>query len=417
MKHSKLSVWLLPASALVLAGLAAPRPEPAHAAAPAASAAAGTPTSTSTPAAAERTAPLGEPRYDAALGRWVAPLGQGRAVLTIDPRLQARLERTLASNAVPWGVTVLIEPATGRVLAMAEHSEAEPARKGLARAALAPAASIFKIVTTAALLERGVRPDDEVCYHGGKRRLQPKLLADDPRRDSRCLSLTSALGHSANVVFAKLAGRDLGAAELRTAAGRFLFGEPIPFALPVEVSPAPIPEDPFELANTAAGFGPVRLSPLHAALLAATVANGGVFVPPSLVEEADGASPPVPPAPWRVIDEQVAGALAEAMRSTVTEGTARKVFRRGGPGSLRGVEVAGKTGSLTDPSPYRDYSWFVGYAPLDRPEVAVATLVVNGQKWRTRATAVARDALEAYFSNRVASAAAPGLRTAKAPAP
>ncbi len=405
MKLPTILAWLLPVSALLLAGVAFPRTEPARAEA--------------APAAALPDAPpprLGAPRLDPALGRYVAPLGEGRAILTLDPGLQARLERRLADSRVPWGVTVLIEPATGRVLAMAEHSEAEPGREGLALTAMAPAASIFKIVTAAALLEHGVRPEDEVCYHGGKRRLQPKLLADDPRRDHRCLSLGDALGHSANVVFAKLAGRDLDAPTLRAAAGRFLFDADIPFPRKIEVSRAPIPEDPFELASTAAGFGPVRLSPLHGALIAAVVANGGLLVPPTLVEEAEGVLAPAPAAPRRVVDEAVAGALGEMMRATVTDGTARRAFRRGS-GPLRDVAVAGKTGSLTDPTPYRDYSWFVGYAPMDRPRIAVATLVVNDRIWRVRAPTVAREALEAYFGSRVAAAPGPGLRTAKAPAP
>jgi peptidoglycan glycosyltransferase len=415
MKLPTIFSWLLPASALLLAGGAFPRADAARSAIAAPPPA--TPATLHTAAPAPAPAPvLGAPRLDPALGRYVAPLGDGRAILTLDPRLQARLERTLADSQVPWGVTVLLEPATGRILAMAEHSEAEPARQGLALTAMAPAASIFKIVTAAALLEQGVRPQDEVCYHGGKRRLQPTLLADDPRRDHRCLTLGDALGHSVNVVFAKLAGRDLDPALLRAAAGRFMFDAEIPFCRKVEVSRAPIPDDRFELATTAAGFGPVRLSPLHAALIAATVANRGLLVPPTLVAEAEGAPAPATAAPRRVVDEGVAGALAEMMRTTVTEGTARRAFRRGA-GPLRGVAVAGKTGSLTDATPYRDYSWFVGYAPVERPEIAVATLVVNGKIWRVRAPTVAREALEAYFGNRVATAPGPALRTAKAPAP
>lgn len=441
MKPSVLFSLIVPACVLLLAGVAfanalegsrpaaaqsalpAPAPPAAAPSTPAppspAAAAATAPVTAPAPAPAPRAPPplVGEPRLDPALGRYVAPLGAGRAILTLDPGLQARLERSLASYAVPWGVTVLLEPATGRILAMAEHSAAEPGRKGLALAAMAPAASIFKIVTAAALLEEGVRPGDEVCYHGGKRRLQPRLLADDPRRDHRCATLSSALGHSTNVVFAKLAGRELDASRLRVAAGRFMFGAEIPFSRKVEVSPATIPDEHFALANTAAGFGEVRLSPLHGALLAAVVANGGLFVPPMLVEEAEGAAAPVPAAPWRVVDEGVAGELAEMMRTTVTEGTARKAFRRG-TRSLRSVAVAGKTGSLTDPSPYRDYSWFIGYAPMDRPEVAVATLVVNGKQWRVRAPTLAREALEAYFTTHVAAAhGTEGMRTAKAAAP
>jgi cell division protein FtsI/penicillin-binding protein 2 len=341
---------------------------------------------------------IGEPRYDASTGRYVASLGSGRATLTIDARLQERLERSLEGYRVPWGATVLLEPRTGRVLALAEHSRAEPNRKGIALTAMAPAASVFKIVTAAALLEKGAA-DGEVCWHGGKHRLDPKLLRDDPRRDRRCSSLTSAFGHSTNVVFAKLADRDLDPATLRSVAERFQFNVPIEFPRPVDVSTARVPDDPFAAANTAAGFGAVRLSPLHGALLAAIVANGGVYVPPALVEDAVGAPLPAPGAPARVVEAQVAARLAEMMRETVSAGTARKAFRRVGS-PLRGVTVAGKTGSLSDVRPFRDYSWFVGYAPADRPEVAVATLVVNDRLWHARAPQVAREALEAFFSER-----------------
>lgn len=355
---------------------------------------------------------LGEASFDEGLDRYVAPLeGGGRAILTLDPRLQARLERTLRSWDVPWGAVVLVEPSTGRVLALAEHSRAEPDRRGLATAALAPAASIFKLVTAAALLEEGVLADETVCYHGGKRRLAPGNLADDPRRDRRCATLTSAFGHSTNVVFAKLADRGLDPARLRAVAERFLFNAPIPFAQPVEVSSAEIPEESFALANTAAGFGKVRLSALHGALLAAVVANDGLMVPPVLVDAVEGATWPETAPGYRVVDAPVAAELGRMMRSTVTEGTARKVFRRVAK-SLRGVAVAGKTGSLADAAPYRDNSWFVGYAPADRPEIAVAAVVVNDRVWRVRAPSLAKEALEAYFGARVAGGPA-GVRAGR----
>ena len=339
--------------------------------------------------------------FDESEGRYVAPLGGDRATLTLDPRLQRRLERFLASYAVPYGAVVLMEPETGRVLALAEHSREEPGQRGLVVRAFAPAASIFKIVTAAALVERGVLPEEEVCYHGGRHRLQPRLLADDPRRDHRCATLADAFGRSTNVVFAKLAGRGLGAGDLGALASRFLFNARLPFASPVEVSRAEIPEDEFGLASTAAGFGPVRLSPLHGALIASVVANRGVLVPPVVVEPGAGAASAGEPV--RVVDEDVGEILADMMRRTVTEGTARRAFR-GLPRSMRGVEVAGKTGSLAEREPYRDYSWFVGYAPADRPRVAVAAVVSNGRLWRVRAPTVAREALEAYFSAVVADA-------------
>jgi peptidoglycan glycosyltransferase len=403
MKQARPSLLALSVVAILVAGVAVPRAEEAPPAqpadVPAGAAAAIVDAALAPPAPHAAPVTLGDASLDPALGRYVAPLGDGRAVLTLDPGLQARLERSLETYRVPWGATVLLEPGTGRVLAMAEHSRAEPGRNGLALAALAPAASIFKIVTAAALLEQGVGADGAVCYHGGKRRLEPRLLRDDPRRDRRCASLSSAFGHSTNVVFAKLADRDLDPDTLRATAERFLFNAPIAFARPVEVSTAEIPTDPFRAANTAAGFGSVKLTPLHAALLAAIVANGGVFVPPVLVEDVRGAALPAAPAGWRVVDEEVAARLGEMMQETVSAGTARRAFRRVAA-PLRGVRVAGKTGSLADASPYRDYSWFVGYAPADKPEVAVATVVVNDRLWHARAPTVAKEALEAYFATR-----------------
>lgn len=343
---------------------------------------------------------MGDFALDKGSGRYVAPLGPGRAVLTLEPRLQARLERLLADYRVPWGATVLIEPRTGRVLAMAEYSQKERGARGLALRALAPAASIFKIVTTAALLQRGVGPDAEVCYHGGKHKLAPRNLADDPRRDRRCLTLASALGHSANVVFAKLADRGLSAEILRGEAERFFWNVPIPFVRPVEVSRADIPDEPFSLAETAAGFGSVKLSALHAAVVAAIVANGGVFVPPEIVASAEGAPLPARLAARRVLDERVAAELAEMMRTTVTEGTARRFFHdRVARAAFGDLAVAGKTGSLAERDPYRDYSWFVGFAPVDDPQVAVASVVVNERLWRIKAPYVAREALRAWLES------------------
>jgi peptidoglycan glycosyltransferase len=344
---------------------------------------------------------LGGRHLDAATGRFLASYGAGEAVLTLDARLQKRLERTLSDYDVPYGATVLLDPRTGRVLAMAEHARGQPGATNLSLRANSPAASIFKIVTAAALLEQGYSPEEPVCFHGGNHRLAPRLLVDDSRRDNSCLPLATAFGHSANVVFAKLADRGLSPEVLRATAGRFFFNSAIPFPSPVETSRAEIPEDRFGLANAAAGFGDVRLSALHAAMLGAVVANRGVLVPPWVVELVRGGEP-APPLlePVRIVDEQVAAALGAMMRATVTSGTAQRAFARP-PRELRGVSVAGKTGSLNEQRPFRDHTWFVGYAPAEDPQVVVATVVVNGPLWRVRAPWVAREALSAYFADRV----------------
>ena len=315
--------------------------------------------------------------------RYVVDGPEGETALTIVPGLQESLSRTLADYQTPWAAVVVLEPSTGRVLAMVEHSEAAPALRGLPVKAVFPAASIFKLVTASALLEQGVTPADESCYHGGKRSVSESLLTDTSR-DRQCVSLSEALGRSANVVFAKLTHRYLDPDKLRAAAELFRFNRPIPFAIPTDPSLAAVPEDPLELARTGAGFGDVFLSPLHGALIASVAANHGLWRAPILLER-DLASAPDPE---RILSEERAAALTGMMEETVTHGTARRFFRLR---ELRGA--VGKTGSLADRNPFRDYSWFVGFAPKDAPRIAVAAVVVNEPRWRIRAPWLAREAM------------------------
>jgi penicillin-binding protein A len=86
----------------------------------------------------------------------------------------------------------------------------------------------------------------------------------------------------------------------------------------------------------------------------------------------------------------VARDLTMLMEATVTKGTARRIFRERGMGVPGAV---GKTGTLADRAPFRDYSWFVGFAPRDNPKVAVAALIVNEPIWRIRATWLGREAM------------------------
>src|SRR5262249_31990516 len=151
---------------------------------------------------------------------------------------------------------------SGEVLAAVENETPSVTSEGLAQRGAFPAASIFKLVTTAALLSRGISPDEPVCYHGGKHRLHDRELTDDERRDRRCTSLTEALAHSVNVAIAKLAERNLDPIWLQDWANRLLFNRPLPLDWAMPPSEAHVPDGPFDFANTAAGFGDVTLSPL-----------------------------------------------------------------------------------------------------------------------------------------------------------
>ncbi|HET9449328.1 MAG TPA: penicillin-binding transpeptidase domain-containing protein, partial [Aggregicoccus sp.] len=336
------------------------------------------------------------PARDDLLAR-ARPDGKGHLVLpdgrrlTVKPALQDALTQLLRSYEVPFGAVVVLEPATGRVLAMAEHSHAQPGLRGLPTRAVFPAASVFKIVTGGALAEAGVSKDVEECFRGGKRRLTERMLEEGAPAGS-CLSLAEAMGKSANVVFAKLALKHLAPEELRRMAAAFHFNRVIDFAVPTDVSLAAIPDDEFGFAEAGAGFGNVYLSPLHGALVASVAANGGIWKDPVLIEPATPAAlpPALDPAQQRVLSAEAAAALTDMLEETVTSGTARGVFRERG---FRVEGAVGKTGTLADRNPFRDYSWFVGFAPRDNPRVAVAALVVNDPRWRIRATYLGREAL------------------------
>ncbi len=332
------------------------------------------------------------------------PLDSGtHARLTLDVALQTQVEKILSGYKVPYGALVAIEPQSGRVLAYVSHSFANPQAGDLARDTTPPAASVFKLVTASALIDAGLAPDSEVCYGGGLSRLRAIDLVDDPRRDRACASLTEALGGSINTVFAKLADRHLDAATLHRYADAYGFGRNLEFDVAVPVSPAEVPQERLEFARTAAGFWHMQMSPLHAALIAASIAQGGSMPRATMIDSVygvDGKSVALPKleAPRRVVSEATARAVGKMMLRTVTDGTARSAFHdEHGRAYLPGIDVAGKTGTLNAEAPFRTYSWWVGFAPAAHPTIAVAALVVNTPKWRIKSSFLAREALRQYL--------------------
>ena len=326
---------------------------------------------------------LAHAHRDALGNYWITDAEGREQKLTLNADLQDKLTKLLQSYRTPYGAVVVMDPRDGRVLAMAEHSE--HGLRGLTTKAIFPAASVFKIITASALLKDGLTPQTEECYHGGKHGIR-KTLLEDSRRDRRCLTISTALAKSANAVFAKLTHKNLTADLLLAAAERFHFNQPIDFPVPTDTSLAAVPSEPLALAQTGAGFGDVYLSPLHGALLASTVATGGLWHQPILFEK----DLPQKPRTVRVISADTAEELARMMEKTVEIGTARKIFHQRG---FAVRDAAGKTGTLADRRPFHDYSWFVGYAPRVNPTVAVAAIVVNGRWWRIRAPFVAREAI------------------------
>lgn len=347
---------------------------------------------------------------DPKTSRFVQELNDGhRIMLTLDPVLQESALTIFENREVPYAGAVMLDIRDNSVLVLAGHSsmdtEVDPVE--IVASAWAPAASTFKLVTTAGLLESGkVTPSTRACFSGGLHGIEDDMLLDNPARDTRCETLSSAVAHSYNLVIAKLAHKHLEQKDLVDIAHSLLFETQIPFEYTIERSPAHIPADPMERAKVAAGFWNVDLSPIHAATMVSIFARGGVYQPPHVIAQVIGPDgddlTPARPKPTRAISAETALALGQMMRSTTTSGTARKSFvdPQGKP-YIADVLVAGKTGSLTGKrSPYLNYNWFIGFAPADRPEIAFAVLIANEPKWRIKAHYAARRLVQIYLERR-----------------
>ena len=342
-------------------------------------------------------------------GRLVQHLPDGsKAVLSLQPEAQEKLLALFDKYDVPVGAVVAIEVTTGRVVAFVSRSRA-PTERPPALDASCPAASVFKLVTTAALLEEAaVGADARVCYRAasGTRKLSAKDIEDafaEGADGVACGSLADGVAKSLNPVLARLAHEHLTPRTLLRFAERFAFGRAVPFDLPVDVSPLEIPQEKLEFARTAAGFWHVGLSPLHGAVLAQVIAHGGRMLRPTMIDAvvtADGreAWTAEPRGLRRVIAETTATTLGAMMVQTVDVGTGKRDFTDPQGRPFLSYPVAGKTGSLSNPRPFMAYSWFVGYAPAGSPPpgtpvYAVAALVVNEERWRIKAPLVARETL------------------------
>lgn len=311
---------------------------------------------------------------------------------TLDEKLQSYAEQLVKENRAPHVAIVAMEPSSGRVLAIAQKSTSIP---NLYLHAGFPAASLFKVVTTAAAIDSGrLSPFSKVSFRGGTYELSQWNYLPNPKTDKRSMSLGEALGKSCNPVFGRVALMSLSATLLDKYARSFGFSSKLPFDLECPVSRMEIPSSGYELSRTAAGFGEVHLSPLHAASLMSGLANRGVAMRPTLIDRIIGPSGEIKyrsqPSNWqRLVPADTANRLMDLMINTTTIGTSRKEFFPKRQAVLGGVKVAGKTGTLKGDNPKGLNNWFIG-APVDNPKIAVAAIVVDPSGISTKASRIGR---------------------------
>lgn len=352
----------------------------------------------------------------------------GSIVLTLDPAAQQAAYDALTSRGLR-GSVVAVDPRTGAVLAMVSTPSYDAARLSsfdaaavrsyydelngasddpLLNRAIArtyPPGSTFKVVTAAAALESGDFTPETMIP-------SPRVL-DLPQTDrtignfggAACSGDTSTLADalriSCNTAFAQL-GLTLGEDQMRQQAEAFGFNDDT-LAVPTEVATSVFPTGiaPPSLAQSAIGQFDVRVTPLQMAMVAAGIANGGEVMRPYLTREVqapdlsllDRANPEVF---RRAVSQQVAAQLNEMMQAVVARGTGTRA-------QISGVSVAGKTGTAQHAEGSSPHAWFIGFAPADDPQVAVAVVIEDGGDAGSEATGgqlsapIARDVMRAVL--------------------
>jgi cell division protein FtsI/penicillin-binding protein 2 len=319
---------------------------------------------------------------------------------TIDPELQSYVSSVVDRAAANHVAVVAMNPKTGAILAIAGKS---PTISDIEYHAGFPAASLFKVVTAAAAVEHaGIDPNSLIPFRGGTYTLNQSNYYPNPRADRKIMSVGEALGRSCNPVFGHIGLKYLNGSVLARYANKFGFNQSLDFEAPLPHSSASIPQaDLYEFSRTAAGFGDVFISPVHAATLVSGIANGGVLPKPQIIDRivnSDGVviEKPQPEMLQRIVQPETAQSLLEMMRYTTTTGTSRREFMRGNRATLGNIDVAAKTGTLSGSNPEGLNNWFIAAAPISNPELAIAVITVDAQH-SSKASHLGRLVFQRYF--------------------
>lgn len=212
---------------------------------------------------------------------------------TLNAGMQETAEKLLRQFDPAMGVFVAVSPRTGAMLAMAANSRntAEETEENpqpsfllpLIRSSDYPMASLIKLVTASAAIERGIFAPETQMECRGEERFGGGVVRDAVGVVHGRVSLTDALGYSCNSVLARVAVK-IGRTSLEQYLKKYLIETKINFDLPLLESGYRLGNGEYSLGSTGAGFGDVYISPIHAALIAATIKNRGTMMQPYLIE-------------------------------------------------------------------------------------------------------------------------------------
>ncbi len=369
-----------------------------------------------------------------ALGREIrllqekTPIKGTDVTLSIDINLQKEAEKAFGERA---GALVAMKPETGEILSLISKPSFDPnlftrgissdkwtaitkdPKNPMLNRALQsqyPPGSTFKIVTALAGLEEGVINPGTKVDCKGEIRYGNWHFGCWQKHGHGVVSLNRAIVESCDVFFYEV-GRRLGIDKIYAYATSFGLGKKTGIELGKERQGL-IPNTKWKLENkklpwflgetfnAAIGQGYVAVTPLQLAVMTNTIANGGTLYKPSLIKNA----PPV-----------IAGKvkISPANLETVKNGLFGVVNGPGGTGwSAKSdlIPIGGKTGTAQVvkmksgfqyvSEKFRDHAWFVAFAPIERPEIALAVLVEHGGHGGGAAAPIAKRTIEEYVNSK-----------------
>lgn len=310
--------------------------------------------------------------------------------LTLDHNLQSLADRLMGSRK---GAAVALDPRTGKILALVSKPGFDPNQASLSKnwgnmveaqdspflpratMGLYAPGSTYKVLISAAAIENGL--ENKVINDRGKVTIDGKVFENTGSRPNGIINFEQALSVSSNVFFTQT-GVELGFEKLKSIALRAGLNKTIPFDYPVAKSRFPYTVmSKTDMASAAIGQGRIQVTPFEMALITASIANKGVMMKPYLVEKITDKYGKLikenRPQPYaRVMNEAAARKTGLMMEKAVAAGT-------GGNAAIKGIRVAGKTGTaeneLTAKQTGKEHTWFIGFAPADNPQIAVAVMM------------------------------------------
>ena len=333
-------------------------------------------------------------------GRWIPqtartatpPVPGADLVLTIDRDLQFAAQRALAAavkrNGAKGGSVLVLDPSSGEILALADYPMFDPNHYERVRPELTRArtitdvfepGSVNKVITASAAIEEGLFPLDESWDVPDSYRVGGHVFHDSHGHPVQRMTLADIIAFSSNIGTIMTAQR-VTQPVLASYLSRFGYGARTGIRFPGE-APGIVPAQD-EWWSTGMGSIPigqgVAVTPLQMASVYATIANGGVWVEPSLVRGTlDGAGilhPAEPATTRRVIREETAARVTEMLAYAVGVGT-------GTQAQIEDYWVAGKTGTarkpLKDARGYSDkhVASFIGFLPASAPSLVIAAII------------------------------------------